>query len=142
MPGGYVCSASFKGILDRDRLPDVAAGKAPIRKLFSGRQRDFFSAHAPSGVGLDDLVPLGPIVVFKLKTTPKDAPVRLTVEQWNFPNGSRIIELSTKCRPSKAPKVAVATRDYLADRGIEMLGPQAAKTKSALRYFAKISDAA
>ena len=137
MPGGYVCSASFKGEMDRDRVRGVAAGNTPIRKLFSKRQRAFFEAHAPDGVGLDDLTALGPINVAKLKLIPDDTQTKFTVEQWFYPNGSRILELSTKCKPGKAPKVADDAKEYLAGRGIDLLGRQEAKTRAALRYFTK-----
>ena len=46
MPGGYVCSASLKG-LPGTAVQDVAAGSAPLRKLYSKEQRAFFAAHAP-----------------------------------------------------------------------------------------------
>jgi hypothetical protein len=70
MPGGYVCSASFKGTLGTTDVQRVAAGKGTIRKLFSKGQRAFFTAHAPEGIGLDDLTMLGPINLMKLKFSP------------------------------------------------------------------------
>ena len=40
MPGGYVCSASFKGSIGPgDAVKRVAAGDRAIRKLFSKQQR-------------------------------------------------------------------------------------------------------
>ena len=35
MPGGFVCSASFKGVCTGQEVLDVAAGAMPLRKLFS-----------------------------------------------------------------------------------------------------------
>ncbi|HEY6415816.1 MAG TPA: hypothetical protein VIX41_06250, partial [Acidimicrobiales bacterium] len=35
MPGGYVCSASYKGSLERPTVKAAAAGEHPVRKLFS-----------------------------------------------------------------------------------------------------------
>jgi hypothetical protein len=67
MPGGYVCSASLKGTPGADGVKAVAAGDRPIRKLFSKQQQAFFAAHAPEGIGLDDLEILGPINLLKLK---------------------------------------------------------------------------
>src|SRR5215213_9532004 len=46
MPGGYVCSASFKSALASPQVRQVAAGDRAIRKLFSKEQRDFYAAHA------------------------------------------------------------------------------------------------
>jgi hypothetical protein len=94
MPGGFVCSASFKGRPDRDIL-EAVAGRKRISRLFSKEQRRFYSAHAPEGIELDDLTPLGPVMILKLRYTPKRLDRPLTVEQWTYPDGSRILELST-----------------------------------------------
>ena len=71
LPGGFVCSASFKGELTKNRVRDVMLGQRPISKLFTAGQRDFYAAHAPDGVGLDHLSVLGPLNVLKLKFTPE-----------------------------------------------------------------------
>ena len=72
MPGGYVCSASFKGSLGPGgAVKQVATGDRAIRKLYSKEQRAFYATHAPEGLGLDDLSVLGPINVFKLEVHPQ-----------------------------------------------------------------------
>jgi hypothetical protein len=139
MPGGYVCSASFKGALGPgDAVKQVAAGNRAIRKLYSKEQRAFYAAHAPEGLGLDDLTVLGPINVLKLKFTPKDFARRLVAELWLYPDGERILELSTKCAPGEGFQVAAETRSFLAERGVDLYGEQQTKTKTALDYFAKV----
>jgi hypothetical protein len=138
MPGGYVCSASFKGAIGPgDAVKRVAAGDRAIRKLYSKAQRAFYAAHAPEGLALDDLMVLGPINVLKLKFTPKDYGRRLVAELWLYPDGERILELSTKCAPTEGFQVAAETRAFLADRGVDLYGEQQTKTKTALDYFAK-----
>jgi hypothetical protein len=138
MPGGYVCSASFKGALGPgDAVKQVAAGNRAIRKLYSKEQRAFYATHAPEGLALDDLMVLGPINVFKLKFTPKGLKRRLVAELWLYPDGERILELSTKCTPGEAFQVAAEMRAFLADRGVDLYGEQHTKTKTALDYFAK-----
>jgi hypothetical protein len=136
MPGGYVCSASYKGRLEKPRVKRAVAGELGLRKLFSKPQREFYEQNAPDGVGLDDLTVLGPVAVFKLKTSPKALRQKLAVELWNYPDGSRILELSTKCPPAEAFTVAAETRTYLSDAGIELGDPQQTKTRTALEYFA------
>ncbi len=79
---------------------------------------------------------LGPVNVFKLKTSPKALRQKLTVELWNYPDGTRILELSTKCAPADAFKVAAEARAYLSDQGIELGDEQQTKTRTALEYFA------
>jgi hypothetical protein len=138
MPGGYVCSASFKGSLGPgDAVKQVAAGDRAIRKLYSKEQRAFYAAHAPEGLGLDDLSVLGPINVMKLKFTPKGFSRRLVAELWLYPDGERILELSTKCAPNEGFQVAAETRAFLAERGVDLYGEQQTKTKTALDYFAQ-----
>ena len=137
MPGGYVCSASFKGALDTPQVKQVAAGERPVRKLFSKPQRAFYQEHAPKGLGLDDLTVLGPITVFKLKFSPEDLRRRMVAELWLYPDGERILELSTKCLPGEGFQVAAETRAYLAGRGVDLYGEQQTKTKTALEYFSR-----
>jgi hypothetical protein len=142
MPGGYVCSASLKGTLGTTDVRDAAAGRRPIRKLYSKEQRAFFSAHAPAGVGLDDLAVLGPITVLKLKFSPEGYGRRLVAELWFYPDGSRILELSTKCSPNQAFQVAAESRAFLAKQGVDLFGEQQTKTKTALQFFSRSLGAA
>jgi hypothetical protein len=137
MPGGYVCSASMKGAPGTDGVKAVAAGDRPIRKLFSKQQRAFYATHAPEGVGLDDLAILGPINLLKLKFSPRDYHRRLVAELWLYPDGSRILELSTKCAPAEAFDVAAATRAFLANQGVDLSGEQQTKTSTALKFFSR-----
>jgi hypothetical protein len=137
MPGGYVCSASMKGSPGADGVKAVAAGDRPIRKLFSKDQRAFFTTHAPEGIGLDDLSVLGPINLLKLKFSPRGYRRRMVAELWLYPDGSRILELSTKCAPTEAFDVAAETRAFLAKQGVDLFGEQQTKTKSALEFFSR-----
>ena len=138
MPGGFVCSASLKAQWGPQAVRAVLAGDRPIRKLFSKEQRDFFSAHAPQGIALDDLVALGPINVMKLKFVHKLFSRPMVAELWFYPNGSRILELSTKCAPSEAFQVSAESRAFLAERGVDLSGRQQTKTRTALEYFSKL----
>jgi hypothetical protein len=135
MPGGYVCSASFKAKLSKNHVRSTTLGQRPISKLFSAGQRDFYATHAPAGLELDQLSVLGPLNVLKLKFTPEDLARKLAVELWLYPDGSRVLELSTKCRPSEEFQVAAETRAYLSYRGIDLSGEQATKTATALKFF-------
>jgi hypothetical protein len=138
MPGGYVCSASFKGSLGPgDAVKQVAAGDRAIRKLYSKAQRAFYEAHAPDGLDLNDLTVLGPINVLKLKFTPKGFNRRMVAELWLYPDGERILELSTKCAPSEGFQVGTEARAFLAERGVDLFGEQHTKTKTALEFFSR-----
>ena len=78
---------------------------------------------------------LGPIFVLKVKVTPPELGQRLVAEMWLYPDGSRIVELSTKCLPGQGMDVGIAVRDYLAAKGLDLHGDQQTKTKTALEFF-------
>ena len=135
LPGGFVCSASFKGRSDGAAISAAIRGKTPLRKLFSRDQRTFYAERAPAGIDLDSLVSLGPTYVLKGQFTPPELGRRVVAEMWLYPDGSRILELSTKCLPSEAFQVSAETRAYLAERGVNLGGTQQTKTRAALDFF-------
>jgi len=137
MPGGYVCSGSMKGVATNDEVLEVVEGRVPARKLFGRTQRDLYAGHAPDGITLDDLAVLGPINVLKLKMMPVNFSRKVAVELWNYPDGSRILELSTKCLPSEGFQVAAEVKARLAASELDLSGKQQTKTQAALRYFSK-----
>ena len=138
LPGGFVCSGRLKVLLPKPRILRVAAGELPAKELFTKEQRAFYAEHAPEGINLDDLAILGPINVLKLKYTPTGYKRRLVAELWLYPDGTRILELSTKCLPVDALDVAAETRAFLTERGIDLGGEQQTKTRTALEYFSKL----
>jgi hypothetical protein len=72
----------------------------------------------------------------KVKFNPFGQTRRMVAELWVYPDGSRILELSTKCQPAEAFDVAAQTRVLLTDHGIDLLAEQQTKTKTALEFFA------
>jgi hypothetical protein len=136
LPGGFVCSGALKGALRPTDVRAVLAGERSVRKLFNKEQRALYAKHAPAGLGLDDLSVLGPILVLKLRLEPPDLGRRLVAEVWVYPDGSRILELSTRCGVTEAFEVAAEARAFLAARGIDVTGEQETKTRKALEFFA------
>lgn len=134
MPGGYVCSASLKRRLDDTEVQAVVADTQPIHTLFSRKQRDFFAANT-TGVELDDLSILGPITLLKLKFSPAELRQEMVAELWQYPDGSQILELSTKAAPDEAFQVAAEARAYLTAHGVDLSAEQQTKTHTALEYF-------
>jgi hypothetical protein len=135
-PSGYVCSATLKNRLGSEDVKRAVSGEVPLRKLFSKEQRRQFAAHAPDGLELDDLSTLGPIFVLKLKVSPEGYERKLVTELWLYPDGTSILELSTKCAPAEIMQVAAESRVYLTRRGVDLSGEQQTKTKTALEFFA------
>jgi hypothetical protein len=137
MPGGFVCSGSMKHQLDKPIVRDAVMGDRRLRSVFSKQQRAFYADHAPDGLELDDLSILGPIFVLKLKFSPKGFNRRMVAEMWLYPDGSRIVELSTKCPPAQAFDTAAEARAFLTGRGVDLSSGQETKTRKALEFFSK-----
>jgi hypothetical protein len=142
MPGGYVCSGSMKGVLPPKAVRASVEGSKSLRRLFSKEQRDFFAAHSPDGIEIDDLSVLGPIFVLKLKVQPDTFTRRIAVEMWLYPDGSRVAELSMKCLPGEGLDAAEEARAFLESKGVELTGDQQTKTKTALAFFSAELQAA
>lgn len=137
MPGGYVCSASLKGVCTGQEVLDMIDGKFVLSKIFSKEQRAFYKTYAPADIPMDSLVPLGPTFLLKAKHQPKTFDRRVTIELWLYPDGSRIFELSTKAEPREGFQVAADFKAYLAECGVPLAASQDTKTKSALEFFSK-----
>jgi hypothetical protein len=137
MPGGFVCSASFKGATTNDDVRAAVRGQGAIRKLFSKEQRALYRERAPEGVPLDDLGVLGPLFVLKLRWIPDGLDRKMVAELWFYPDGTRILELSTKCLPGQAFQVAAEARAFLQEHGVSPSGTQETKTRRALTSFAE-----
>src|SRR4029077_14984754 len=137
LPGGFVCSGTLEGTPEAAAVLLAAKGELPLQKLFSKEQRQLFSAYAPEGIGFDSLVVLGPIFVLKLRFEPPELGRRLVAEMWIYPDGSRILELSTRCETSEAFQVAAEVRAFLVQRGVDLSGEQETKTRKALEFFAR-----
>jgi hypothetical protein len=136
MPGAFVCSGTMKRPVDNADVRQVATGARPLKGLFSKAQRGYLAEHGPEGIELDDLVVLGPILVLKLKFEPTDFARRMVAELWSYPDGSRVLELSTKCAPAEAFQTAAEARAFLAQRGVDLSADQETKTAKALEFFA------
>jgi hypothetical protein len=139
LPGGYVCSATMKGTPKNADVRSAASGELRVQKLFSKEQRSFYEAHAPEGLALDDLTVLGPIFALKQRFTPEGLERRLVAEMWLYPDGSRLLELSTRCESSQAFQVAAELRSFLSACGVPVSGEQETKTRRALEHFTHVT---
>ncbi|TDE03130.1 adenylate cyclase [Jiangella asiatica] len=137
MPGGFVCSVSMKSPVGNEKIKEAVAGRRTMRDLLTKGQRALYRAYAPKGVGLGDLEVLGPFPVLKLRFSPTSYDRRMVAELWNYPDGSRILELSTRCDPRQTFDVAAEARVFLAGRGVDLSGAQQTKTRTALEFFAR-----
>ena len=140
--GSYVVSASLKGSRRPGAVREAVTGGRPLEKLFTKEQRAFFADHAPAGVGWDDLVPLGPVLVVVLKWVPEGLTNRTTIEQWHYPGQVPLVELSTKATPENVLQVYADTTKFVAGHGLSAAGAQEPKTRKALEFFTRNHPAA
>ena len=78
--------------------------------------------------------------VLKLRYVPRELDRKLVAELWLYPDGSPVLELSTKCPPDRAFQVAAEARAFFSERGVDLDGAQEAKTRKALEYFTSASE--
>ena len=135
MPNGFVCSASMKGKTTADDVRAVIRKKMKIRDLFTKDQRALYRANAPNGLKLSELSVLGPITLMKLEFDPDGLKRKFVAELWMYPDGSRILELSTKTSPQEALAVSAETRRFLKTKGLDLTAEQQPKTNRALKHF-------
>ena len=135
LPGGFVCSGTLKGVPRAD-VRTIVTENGPLKKLFSKEQRAYYAAHVPDGPAIDELTTLGPIFVLKAAFTPRDFARKLVAEIWLYPDGSRVLELSTRCATSEAFQIAAEARAFLASHNVDVSGEQQTKTRKALEFFA------
>ena len=140
LPGGYVCSASYKGRATGQEVRDAVRGGIPLRKLYSKEQRAFYREHAPEGIDLDSLVPLGPTFILKTKFIADSDPKSML----GPPDRRGDVALPGRVAhpgaldavpPGDAFQVSAEARAYLAGRGVMIAGEQQTKTKAALEFY-------
>ena len=56
---------------------------------------------------------------------------------WLYPDGSRILELSTNAPPDGAFQVTAESRRVPGGQGVDMEAAQETKTRAALEFFAR-----
>jgi hypothetical protein len=131
-PAGYTCSCSLTVEARDGRVRKVMTGARGVRGLLDDDQRKLLDERLPDDVGPDDLVVLGPINLLKCRFRAKGYPRRMVAELWVLPDGSRILELSTKAPPDVAFQAAAETKALLAGKGLDLGSPQETKTRAAL----------
>ena len=102
MPGGFVCSGSYKGMPRKaavvDVLPRRATGAQALQQgaaLVLRRSRARGHHAGRRGGARSDHRAEGQVRAAELRR-------KMVAELWFYPDGSRILELSTKCAPADA----------------------------------------
>jgi hypothetical protein len=127
LPGQAVCSGALKKRLDRGAVRRALAAGRPLTSLLSPRQRRLLHSFP-----LNDLVVYGPIDVRCLNVKLRGLSHGLTAERWRYPDGSDLLELSTRCPVDQAAAVAARVSTALRAYGITPADVQRTKTEIAL----------
>ena len=135
MPGSYVFSGALKARLGVHDVERAMAGRRPLRALFTKPQLRLLAAHLSGRSGIGDLTIIGPVEARRLNLMPDGLGRALRAEQWTFPDGSRLLELSTRCPPGATLRVAARTAAVLHAHRVDLTGPQQTKTRATLDFF-------
>jgi hypothetical protein len=137
-PDSFICSGALKRRLGRNAVERAVKGERGLRTLFSDQQSALLARQLPDGVvAFDELLPLGPVEVRRTRPHP-DAAVRgLELQQWRYPDGSRLLEISTRCAAGKLIQTAARIAAFLDLNGIALAGPCPTKADTTLAYFSR-----
>jgi hypothetical protein len=130
LPGKAVCSGALKKRLARRAVARTVAAGRPLTGLLSPQQRRVIAKYAPAALG--DLTVFGPIDVRCHSVKLRGLDRGLTAEQWRYPDGSDVLELSTKCPVDEAAAVAARVSSTLQAYGVVPADLQRTKTEMAL----------
>ena len=135
MPGRFVCTGAMRRRLGKNDVERTMAKGRPLRALFSKEQLALLAAHTPAPVDIDDLAIFGPVDVRRGKVLLDGLDRVLFVERWTYPDGSSILELSTRCAAAAAVPVTAQVSSVLRRYNVDVTGFQQTKTRATLAYF-------
>ena len=139
-PKGFVCSCSLTAEAPDSAIRDLFRGSGTVMDVLSDAQRTMLLERMPRGVDPGDLRVMGPVHILKVKFEPADFPRKMVGELWFLPDGSRILELSTKSPPNAAFQAAAEAKVFLSQNGVDLGAPQEMKTRSTLAALVATSD--
>jgi hypothetical protein len=136
-PDSFICSGALKRRLGEQAVERAVTGRRSLRTLFSDRQLALLDGRLAGRATVDDLEAFGPVEVHR--TRPRhDGPGRgLELQEWMYPDGSRLLEVSTRCASADLLRTAVDAKVFLDHHAIEQSGPCPTKADTTLDYFTR-----
>jgi hypothetical protein len=138
MPGHYVRSGVLKRRLEDGEVAHAVEGRGVLHRLLSPAQRRLLGADDRAHLDLDRLGAAGPVDVRKCRLPADGLPGALVLERWSYPDGSRLLELSTRCPGHRMMLTAARLGTLLRHHGIDVAGPQQTKTRRTLDAFRRV----
>ncbi|NUP06013.1 MAG: hypothetical protein HOW73_08140 [Polyangiaceae bacterium] len=133
-PTSSVNACSLSVEQKEDEIEDVYEGARSIEKLFSDDQADFVELGTEVDWGALEV--FGPIEARVYEVEVDELSAELTVEHWILPDGSAMLELSTRVKQSKADSAMTALEAVCEGLGADCSSDAESKTRAALEYFA------
>lgn len=134
LPDQTMWCVSVKHTVDASVLRDAMRRRQAWAELCSPEQMLFLRCLTDGPLGTDEFSLFGPVSVRKL-TGRVPGLGRLAVECWSYPDGRRLLELSTKCSPARVHRTAADIRRLLAAGAVPLSPTQAMKTDTTLRHL-------
>lgn len=136
-PHSFICSGALKQRLGKNAVERAVNGQRGLRTLFSEQQLALLAGRLSGKVGVDDLETLGPVEVRRTRPRPGGpGPGRgLELQEWMYPDGSRLLEVSTRCTARDLLQTAAHAKSFLDRHGIAQTGPCPTKADTTLAYF-------
>jgi hypothetical protein len=136
-PDSFICSGALKRRLGRHAVERAVNGAQGLRTLFSEQQLTLLAGRLPSHLTVDGLEALGPVEVHR--TRPRhDGPGRgLELQEWTYPDGSCLLEVSTRCTAEHLLQTAAHAKSFLDRHEIALAGPCPTKADATLAYFTR-----
>ena len=135
MPGRYFCTGALKRRLDTVDVERALSDGPSLGALFSQEQLALLAAYVPAPFAIAELRVFGPVRVRRCRVRPRGLGGVLAVERWSYPDGSSILELSTRCPAEEAVPVAARVASLLRRYGIDVADCRQTKTRATLAYF-------
>jgi hypothetical protein len=136
LTSGLVCACSAMHELSAARARDVLAGRLSITEELNLTERTLLTHAVGDDLPVADLTVLGPVHVLRSRFVPEGFARRLVAELWFLPDGTRILQLSTRCDPESTVAVAAETRRFLAHHGVDLEGVPGTQTSATLAILA------
>jgi hypothetical protein len=134
LPDQTIWCVSVKHTVDASALRDAIRRRQTWAELCSPEQMLFLRSLADGPMRIDDFILFGPVSVRKL-TGRVPGLGCLAVECWSYPDGRRLLELSTKCSPGRVHRTAADIRGLLAAGAVPLSPTQGTKTDTTLRHL-------
>ena len=136
-PDSFVCSGALKQRLGRSSVERAVEGRSRLRTLFSDDQIALMDSRLSGRVTIDELDALGPVEVHRTRPRDGEPGDGLELQEWLYPDDSRLLEVSTRCTSTDLLQTALDAKALLDLHRITQSGPCPTKADTTLDYFTR-----